>query len=67
MTSSIEDEIKLKGKYHELHEDRIRGVEIDRLMRFTRQESYNGGRKSLKRMAYKLQKTNEEILIIIGN
>lgn len=46
---------------------RIRGVEIDRLMRFTRQESYNGGRKSLKRMAYKLQKTNEEILIIIGN
>lgn len=61
-TSSVENGIKLKvSKIYEF--DRTCTLEINRLLRFTQQESYDGGPKSLEIMVYKL-KTNEKKLIL---
>ena len=52
-TKSDEDWKKLKEKRTEL--DKLRIFEIDRLIRFTQQETYDGGPNSMKILAYKLK------------
>ncbi len=59
--SSTEDEIKLKEKRLELH--RICALEIDRLMMFTQQESYDTGPKSQNILACKLKRQMKKACI----
>ena len=53
-TNSNEDKLQLKEKRTQL--EKIRMFEIEMLIMFTKQESYDGGPKSLKILAYKLKK-----------
>lgn len=53
-TNSKQDKEQLKEKRIQL--DRIRTLEVEKLITFTKQENYDGGPKSLKILAYKLKK-----------
>ena len=60
-TNSNKDKLELKEKRKEL--EKIRIFEIEKLMRFTKQESYDSGSKSLKILAYKLKNQMKKVHI----
>uniref|UniRef100_A0A671TPP2 Reverse transcriptase domain-containing protein n=1 Tax=Sparus aurata TaxID=8175 RepID=A0A671TPP2_SPAAU len=60
-TNSKEDKLQLKQKRTQL--EKIRMFEIEKLMTFAKQESYDGGPKSLKILAYKLKKQTKKMHI----